>query len=202
MRFFFERFLPFLFLSSLIFGCSYPIKNLDSSGEVIICFGDSITRTEGIPLKETYPAILSELLHREVINAGIPGDTTTTALRRLEKDVLSKNPYLVVVELGGNDFLTGVSKEVTLKNLEEIIVRIQEAKAIVVLCDISCGFILSGYRRDLHWLAKKTGTIFVPQLLEGILDNPSAKLDYIHPNALGHRLIAQRIYQAIKPYLK
>ncbi len=202
MKIFPKTFFLFFFLPSLIFGCSYPIKNLDSPGEIIICFGDSITRTEGIPLEKTYPAILSELLHREVINAGVSGDTTATALRRLERDVLRKNPYLVIVELGGNDFLTGISKEITLRNLEEIIVKIQEVKAIVVLCDISCGFILSGYRKDFYQLAKKTGAIFVSQLLEGILDNPSAKQDYIHPNVEGHRLIAQKIYQVIKPYLK
>jgi acyl-CoA thioesterase-1 len=182
--------------------CAPSIKNLDSKGEAIICFGDSITKGEGAAEEEAYPKLLEKLMGREVINAGRDGDTTASALNRVEDDVLSKNPFLVIVELGGNDYLQQIPRENTVKNLEEIIVKIQETNATVALCDVSSGFFLSGYRNDFKKLAAKTGCIFIPRLMEGILDNPTFKSDNIHPNKEGYILIAQRVYKGIKKYLK
>lgn len=193
-----------IFLLFLIFftGCSYPIKNLDSKGTKIICFGDSITSGEGLANKEeAFPSLLGRLLNREVINAGRSGDTTSLALERLEKDVLQKDPYLVIVELGGNDFLQRIALSSTLENLKEMILRIQDKGAIVVLVDVSCGFILSSYREAYKNLAKQTGSIFVSQVLRGIFDQPSLKTDFLHPNSSGHQIIAERLYKAIKKYL-
>lgn len=192
-----------LLVGVLLSACSYPIKNLDSKGKNIICFGDSITSGEGLASKkEAYPYLLGELLKREVINAGRSGDTTASALERLDKDVLEKDPYLVIIELGGNDFLQRVPLQNTLRNLEEMILRIQKKGASVALVDISCGFILSSYRKAYKELAKKTGSIFISQVLKDIFDNPSLKRDYLHPNALGHKIIAERIYKVIEKFLK
>jgi lysophospholipase L1-like esterase len=186
----------------ILISCSPPIKNLDSKGKTIVCFGNSLTQGVGAEgEEETYPEVLGKLTGKEVINAGLSGDTTGTALIRLDVEVLNKNPFLVILELGGNDFLRHIPKEVTLKNLERIIMTIQDKGIQVALCDVSSGFILSGYRRDFKRLCQKTGAIFIPRLLEGILDNPSLKYDYIHPNGKGYRIIAQRIYQAISRYV-
>lgn len=115
-----------LFIS---FGCArYEVKNIYSRGKDIICFGNSITAGSGFSKRETYPYFLSELLGCSVINAGREGDTSSDGLERLEKDVLTYQPRLVIVEFGGND--------------------------------------------------------------------------YIHPNAEGHRILASKIYRAIKPYLE
>jgi acyl-CoA thioesterase-1 len=198
MRSKFIFFFLFIFLAS----CSYPIKNLDSSGKTVICFGDSITKGVGAPAGRDYPSVLSDLLEGKVINAGVSGDTTQKALMRLEEDVLAKEPYLVIVELGGNDFLRKVPKRTTLKNLEKIIIRIQRSGAMVALVDISSGFILSGYRKDFKRLAKQTGSIFIPNILKGILTDPSLRFDYIHPNEKGYQIIAHRIYKAIKNYIR
>lgn len=181
-------------------GCQPPIKNLDSKGKNIICFGDSITWGEGLNRKDAFPAILEKLLKRKVINAGNPGDTTFDALKRLKRDVLDRDPYLVIVELGGNDFLQKVAPQDTFNNIEKIIRRIQDKGAIVVLCDVSCGFVLSGYRKEFKRIARRYGTIFVARLLEGILDDPSLKVDFIHPNKRGHILIAQRIYERLRKW--
>ena len=196
----YRKFLPFFLI--LLFGCGYPIKNLDSQGRDIICFGDSITSGVGAEGDRNYPYFLSQLIGRKVINAGKSGDTTYEALKRLERDVLSYNPYLVIVELGGNDFLRRIPTEITLKNIEEIITRIQEKGAIVALVDVSWGPIMSGYRKEFKKLARKKGAIFIPSLIRGILNDPSLKYDWIHPNSRGYKIIAYRIYKAIKPYLK
>ena len=191
-----------LFLYLLTSGCSYPVKNLDSRGETIICFGDSITEGKGVSKGKDYPCLLSRFLDREVINAGVSGDTTARALKRLSRDVLEKKPYLVIVELGGNDFLCKIPKRATLDNLEEIVNRIQSRGAMVVLVDVSWGIILSGYRKDYGDLAKRTGSIFIPSILKGVLDDPLRKYDCVHPNEEGCRIIAQRVYEKIKKYVK
>ena len=195
------RYFLFFFLI-LLFGCGYPIKNLDSQGRDIICFGDSITSGVGAENGKNYPYFLSQLTGRKVINAGESGDTTYEALKRLKEDVLSYNPYLVIVELGGNDFLHRIPTEITLKNIEEIITCIQEKGAMVALVDVSWGPIMSGYRKEFKRLARKKGLIFIPSVMRGILNDPSLKYDWIHPNSKGYEIIAHRIYKVIKPYLK
>ena len=68
-------------------GCGYAVRNLDSQGKEIICFGDSVTVGTGAPQGKDYPSFLSALLARDVLNAGVCGDTTGDALKRLGKDI-------------------------------------------------------------------------------------------------------------------
>ena len=137
-----------------------------------------------------------------MVNSGVDGNTSFEALARLENDVLDKDPRLVIVELGGNDFLTKVPKDDTVKNLAAIIDRIQEKGAMVALVDISAGFFFQEYRQVFKKLAAEKKAIFIPVLLSGIINNPAMKSDFFHPNSRGYKVIAKRIYQAIAPYLK
>ena len=186
----------------LLCGCEAKIRNANSPGETIICFGDSITYGTGADKGEDYPSLLSDLLRRDLINAGVAGDTTREALARLDSDVLELNPYLVIVEFGGNDFLERLPKQETLSNMKEIISRIHESGAIVALCDVSGSVIMSGYREDYRKLARETGSIFIPRLMQGILVNPAFKYDEIHPNSKGYKIIAEKIHRAVGKYVK
>ena len=96
-----------IFLSAGLFvGCAKrEIKNLDSRGKNIVCFGDSITFGYGVGQGEDYPSILRKMVDTPVINAGLDGDTSSEALSRFQTDVLDKNPLLVIIEFSGNDFL-------------------------------------------------------------------------------------------------
>ncbi len=190
-------------ISVFIIGCARrQIANIDSQGKNIICFGDSITAGYGADPGEDYPAQLAKMVNMQVINAGITADTSQDALKRIESDILDKNPLLVIVEFGGNDFMKKIPLEETLKNTEEIIIRIQAGGAIVAVADVSNNMIMGNYRKEFKRLSKKYNTIFIPKLFTGILTNPSLKSDFIHPNAQGYKLIAQRIYLAIAPYLR
>jgi acyl-CoA thioesterase-1 len=191
----------FSLLVAIITGCAPPIKNLGNEGKNIICFGNSITQGEGVSEEDTYPRLLEKMLKRKVINAGVGGDTTASAILRLKKDVLVRNPYLVIVELGGNDYLQRIPKRRIFINLETIILQIQKSGAMVALCDLSYGSVLSQYRSDFRRLAKKRGAILIEGLMEGILDNPRFQYDYIHPNKEGYQIIASRVYNAIKEYI-
>jgi acyl-CoA thioesterase-1 len=201
-----HKILVLLFIFALSFftfyGCAKKeIKNIYSNGKNIICFGDSITFGYGAGAGEDFPSALAKLTDIPVINAGIDGDTSIEALKRLKADVLDRDPLLVVIEFGGNDFLRKIPKEETLNNIKEMISEIQGQGAIVAIVDISAGMFLSEYRKAFTSLAQETGAIFVRSILSGIITNPSMKSDFIHPNADGYRMIAQRIYGILLPYL-
>jgi len=195
-----------------LLGCSPSVRNLDSRGKNIICFGDSITYGVDAQEGEDYPSVLSGMLKRKVINAGLSGDTTEGALARIDKDVLRKDPYLVIIEFGGDDFLDKVPLipnnanriiwvKDTLNNLERIVACIQKKGAIAAVCDTSVDCFMRGYRKYFENIARKKKAIFVPGILADIFNNPGLKYDYIHPNKKGYRIIAKKIYQAIKPYV-
>ena len=187
----------------LLSGCAkQEIKNADPAGTAIICFGDSLTLGYGAGPGEDYPAILAKLAGLPVINAGVDADTTFLALNRLKSDVLNKGARLVIVEFCGNDFIKKVPFEATISNLRQIIRYAQRQGALVALVDISAGFFLLEYRVAYRKLAREEGAIFIPAILNGILTNPSMKSDFLHPNANGYKIVAERIYQAIRPYLK
>ena len=192
-------------LIAFIPSCSLSpnIKNIGSHGKNIICFGDSITYGKGATAGNDYPSILARKLDNiPVINAGVNGDTTRDALKRLKRDVLDKDPLLVIIELGANDRLRRIPLEQTLSNLERMIITIQERGAMVALVEVRDGWILYGLGKGMRRLAKKYKTIFIPDILEGILGNKDMCSDPFHPNDKGYELIAERIYHAILPALE
>ncbi len=190
-------------LVTVFTGCAKrEIKNIDSRGTNIICFGDSLTFGYGAGPGEDYPSALAKLIDTAVINAGIDGDTASEALQRLKPDALDRDPLLVIIEFGGNDFLRKIPKEVTINNIKEMVERVQAKGAMVALVDISAGMFLKEYRLAFYNLAREKGAIFIPSILSGIITNPSMKSDFLHPNGAGYRMIAQRIHREIIPYLK
>jgi acyl-CoA thioesterase-1 len=196
--------LPAMIVSSfvLLSGCvNSNIAHLDAQGKNIVCFGDSLTFGYGAEPQESYPAQLAKMTSISVINAGINGDTTPEAIRRLETDVLDKDPLLVVIEFGGNDFLTQLPLEETAKNVEEMIKRIQGRKVMVALVDVSYFEPMEGYTREYKRLSKQYRTIFIPKVMHGIMTSSHLRSDWIHPNAKMYKLIAYRVYRGIIPYL-
>ena len=190
-------------LSIVLSGCvKQEIRNLDAKGSSIICFGDSITFGYGVNSGEDYPTALGKMVKLEVINAGVDGDTSFSALERLEQDVLNKNPRLVIVEFCGNDFLKKIPKETTVKNLSEVIDRIQAKGIMVALVDISAGMFFREYRAAFKKLAEEKQAIFIPVVLNKIITNPAMKSDFFHPNARGYKVIASRVYNVIARYIK
>lgn len=184
-----------------LLGCAPQIANINSTGKDIICFGDSITKGAGSTEGNDYPTLLSDKLNMPVINAGVNGDTTHEALKRIERDVLVRSPRLVIVEFSGNDFLRGVPKEKTFTNLDKMVVMIQEKGAMVVLTEVRVGLFSDEYIKGFKIIAKKRRALLVPNIMKGIFSNPQLKNDRIHPNDAGYRIIADRIYKKIKPLL-
>jgi acyl-CoA thioesterase-1 len=178
------------------------VRNLDSRGANVIAFGDSLTAGYGARPGEDYPSRLSALIGVPVINAGVSGDTTASALARLDNDVLARDPRIVLVGLGGNDFLGGVPIATTEANLREIVHKIEGAGAMVVLLGFRFPSLTADYESMYERIAKDEGCLLVPRILRDILNDASMKSDAIHPNARGYQLMAERIAGPCKKLIK
>lgn len=192
-------FLAFTF--PLISGCGQRIANQNSKGEAIICFGNSLTEGVGADPGGDFPSLLAKKVKYPVINAGKKGETTRDALRRLNQDVLAKNPKLVIVEFGSNDFLQKIPQEETFKNLDDIVAALTHGGAMVVLVEVRIGLFFDEYYSGFKMIARRRGALLVTNILSGIFNNPNLKSDNLHPNAQGYSLIAERLYRAIAPLL-
>ena len=179
---------------------------------VIVAFGDSLTAGTGVAPDEAYPARLQARLTREgyayrVVNAGVSGDTTAGALRRVDW-VLRAKPELVIVAFGANDGLRGQSVTAMRDNLEAIVRRLQAAGARVLLAGMrlppNYGDELGGaFAAAFPEVARVTGAALMPFLLDGVAAVPRLNQpDGIHPNADGHRTIAERLWPHLKPLLR
>jgi lysophospholipase L1-like esterase len=177
------------------------ITNAVPRGDNVICFGDSLTAGTGAAPGSSYPDRLSRLIGRPVINAGVPGDTTASALERLERDVLARSPRIVCITLGGNDLKNGVPREEAFVNLEAIVHRIQAQGALVVLGGIDIPLFGRGYGSAYRELADRAGAVLVPDVLDGITGRPALMSDAIHPNGDGYAVMADHFHRALRRYL-
>ena len=177
------------------------VANLSSSGTTVIAFGDSLTAGYGASAGDDYPTKLAASLNVPVVNAGVSGDTTDSALARIEPDVIEKNPRVVIIGLGGNDFLRGLSIATTEANLRTIIRRVQSAGAMAVLLGFRFPRMSANYETMYERVAEEEKALFVPNMLKGILNDPSKKSDDIHPNAAGYALMAERVQEPLRELL-
>ena len=182
-------------------GVRQDVANRDSKGTAIVCFGDSLTQGEGASPGHDYPSLLAQALGQPVINAGVNGNTTRDALERLETDVLSKRPRLVIVEFGANDFLRQLPWRETFANLDAVVQRIQARGAMVVLLGVQPGIVGDAAREEFRQIARARRAAFVPNILDGILTDPSLKSDSLHPNDRGYEKITKRVLRTVKPLL-
>jgi lysophospholipase L1-like esterase len=169
------------------------VANTASPGSAIIAFGDSITAGYGAGAGEDYPSQLSRMAAVDVINAGVSGDTTESALARIDESVLRRDPRIVIVGLGGNDYLRHVPMSATEANLRVIVDRIQGAGAMVVLLGFRFPSLNANYEAMYERVAEEKGCLLVEDVLDGILADSKLKSDEIHPNAAGYALIAERV---------
>jgi acyl-CoA thioesterase-1 len=189
-----------------------PVTVARNDGPVIVALGDSLTAGFGVTPEEAYPARLAERLAREgypyrVINAGVSGDTSAGAYRRVGW-VLRAKPEIVIVAVGANDGLRGQNVEELRRNLESIVRRIRASGARVLLVGMrlppNYG---DGFAREFaatyFEVARRTAVPVVPFLLDGVAGNAALnQADGIHPNAEGHRVIVEQLWPYLEPLLR
>lgn len=178
------------------------IRNLDTPGRSVVCFGDSLTAGVGAGPGEDIASRLASALGRPVVNAGVSGDTTASALARVPADVLVHHPGIVVVCLGGNDFLRGVPVETAGENLAAIVRAIQESGAMVVLGGFAFPSLSGDWPGMYARVAEREGCLLVPDLLAGITGKPGLTSDAVHPNAAGYSVMAGRLEAALRDLMR
>lgn len=182
--------------------------------KTILIFGDSITAGYGVEPDQAFPAHIQHKvdslgLSYEVLNGGLSGETSAGGLRRISW-VLQRDVDIMILELGGNDGLRGIDLSSTKDNLQQIV-----DKALEKYPDME--IIIAGmqvppnlgieytkeFREIFPALAEKNELVLIPFILEKVggiaeLNQP----DQIHPNAKGHKLVAETVWETLYPILK
>jgi acyl-CoA thioesterase-1 len=179
----------------------------------IVVLGDSITAGYGLDPQEAYPALLQKKIDAAslpytVTNAGVSGDTTAGGLRRVAW-ALGKGADVLVVALGGNDGLRGISPEQTEKNLTGIIDKAREknpAIKVVIAAMQMPDNMGAEFTEKFKGLFGKVATakkaVVVPFLLEGVGGVESLnQQDRIHPTAEGQAKVAENVWKVLKDQL-
>ncbi len=193
-----KKVLPLLFL---LVACGPDVPNLDSPGKTIVVLGDSIASGVGSGPGEAYPDLLAARLGtEEVVNAGVSGNTAADGLARID-EVLAEDPWLVIVELGGNDFLHRVPPEQTEQTLRQILDRLIAARVVPVLVELDVPF-GGRYLEIYDRLGDEYQVPVVEDTLGEVLRDPSLKSDTIHPNAAGQKVLAEAVLEEIEPLIK
>jgi acyl-CoA thioesterase I len=177
------------------------ITNYPSSGTDIVAFGDSLVSGVGASGGGGFVSRLSTKTGQPIVNLGVPGDTTASGLARI--DELDKyKPKIVILLLGGNDYLRRIPREQTFANLSAIIGNIHSRGAIVVLLGVRGGLLVDHFDAEYEALSETFGTAHVTDVLDGLFGNSAYMSDEIHPNDAGYTIIADRIFPIIEPLLK
>jgi acyl-CoA thioesterase-1 len=170
-----------------LFRSGDPRAARPTAGQGIIAFGDSLVEGRGATPGHDFVSVLSRRLGVPIINAGRSGDTAESALSRLDGAVLAWEPRVVIVLLGGNDFLRRVPKEKTFGHLATIVERIRQRGAAVVLVGVNVGLLSDTYGPEYEGLARQTSAGLVPDILGDIIGHADRMSDSIHPNDQGLR---------------
>jgi len=167
------------------------------AGAVVLALGDSITHGSGAEAPAAYPAQLAQLTGWNVINAGVPGDTSAQAAERLPDLLDQHRPVLVIVSLGGNDFLRRLPEAETVANLRRSVALVRDAGAQVLLVAVPRPTLAAAVGAALadHPLYDTLGAELAVPVHDGgwarVLGDEQLKSDQIHANAAGYRVFAE-----------
>jgi lysophospholipase L1-like esterase len=173
-----------------------------TAGSAIVAFGDSLVEGHGATPGHDFVTRLATRLSVPIVNAGRSGDTAAAALSRLDASVLARNPRVVIVLLGGNDFLRRVPTNETFRSLSTIVERIRQRGAAVVLVGVSVGLVRDPYADEYDALARRTSSALVPDILDDIIGHVDRMSDSIHPNDRGYEMIADRIEPVVRDLIQ
>lgn len=169
----------------------------------MLAFGDSVTFGIGAPSGQDWPTLLADKTGWQITNAGIPGDTAEQAQHRLPDLLVENRPALVIIEIGGNDFLKRTPQPEVKADIRRIIHAVKGAGAQAVLVAVPEWSLLNLLTRKTdapiyRELGKEEGVLVIEQVFSDVLSQPELCADQIHPNAKGYQVMADGIYDALK----
>ncbi len=185
---------------------------LQAAAPVILILGDSLSSAYGIDQEQGWVNLLQSKLQQEgyphqVVNASIAGETTAGGLARIDALLDRNKPELVVVELGGNDGLRGLTLEQMQQNLTDIIQHIDAAKAGTLLAEIYLppnygAAYTQQFREVFHELAGEESVTLLPFLLSEVAANAEyMQYDGVHPNMAAQPVILDNVWRSLQPLL-
>jgi len=208
---------------------SCDIGNEYTDTDTLVCFGDSLTAGANATViwredeLNSYPAFLQNKLKIPIVNAGVSGNTAGNGLARIRKDVIKKNPSIVIIQFGANDFFQHIDITTTRNNLNAIIFLLKNnnVKKIYLAKFYSETFIrdvlnswgvsdygeqtpiINAYDAMFNTLASSNNVTLIEDIWSGVwgTEHMSAPND-IHPKASGYQIMAENIFNAMKPYLQ
>lgn len=183
-----------------------------SASKSILVLGDSLSAEYGLARGEGWVHLLQKKLATEkitatIVNASISGETTSGGKARLPALLAKHQPAIVIIELGANDALRGLSLDATQENLRSMISSAKDAKAKVLLVGMQIppnygGDYTKQFAALFPKLAKENKSTLVPFMLQGIAEKPELfQADRIHPSAAAHPKILNNIWPQLKPLL-
>jgi acyl-CoA thioesterase-1 len=176
----------------------------------VVFLGDSLTAGLGLPSAQAYPSLIARRLAGRgwtVANAGVSGDTSAGALRRLEWS-LDGGAAVLVVALGGNDALRGLPTDDLERNLDAIVTTAVDRGAVVVLAGMEAppnngSEYTDRFRQVYKDVAARHAVTLVPFLLDGVAGVESLnQADGIHPNQAGAERVADTVWRALEPVVR
>ncbi len=184
----------------------WPQQSRAAQEGVIVVLGDSLSAGYQLPAAAAWPALLERHLHQSgenyrVVNAGISGDTTAGGLSRLPALLSKYHPDLLIVELGANDGLRGLSLEQARANLARILelALAADSRVLLVGMQIPLNFgprYSKQFRQMFPELAEQYGVALMPFLFVSIHDQPEMFLpDMLHPNEAGQRVLMADVFK-------
>jgi acyl-CoA hydrolase len=175
-----------------------------SPGTRVLAFGDSVTYGTGANPGEDWPTLLGEATGWQIVNAGVPGDTAEAGKSRIGPLLEAHRPALVVIEIGGNDFLRRRPEEAVKQDLRILVDTARASGAQVVLVGVptlSLLAVVAGKPDDspiYGELGEEMGVPVIDDVFSDVLSRPELRADQIHPNAAGYRKMADGIHSALK----
>jgi len=187
-----------MLVAVMLSGCDQPPLLPLSADAVILAFGDSLTACVGASNGDDYPQVLSTLTGREVINAGVSGDTAAGGLARLPDILVETRPELMILLLGGNDILRNQSAATTRDNLATIIEIARNEGVEVVLLGVPEKNFFSAAAPFYDELAERYDLVYERELVGRLLKRPGYKSDPIHLNDKGYRALAEGVHELLE----
>lgn len=191
--------------------CTRKKKLEINENSTVVCFGDSLTYGHGADkIEDSYPMIIQKWIKIPVINAGINDATTEIAKNRFNKDVLEKNPVIIIFNFGGNDIYNS-NPQLSIKQIESnfkyMFDQIDFNKTDVFLLryynnQMRFLDVFFSFDRMLDRLEKHYDVKIIRDIWKGVWGHEEMKYNMTHPNSKGYKIIAQNVFQEIKTSLE
>ncbi len=194
-----------LALLAPLIGCNKPpTQTAIPAGATVLAFGDSITHGTGAASGEDWPTLLAAKTGWNLVNAGVPGDTAQAGKARIASLLSQHQPALVIIGLGGNDFIRRRPADQVKEDLRDILRQVKAAGTPAVMLAVPAPSLLAAVASHLsdaplyEALSSEEGVALVEDVIARVLSDNALKADAIHPNAEGYRRMAEQIFASLQ----